>query len=109
MTLTDAVFCACFLIFPTLTSEGNTYLKCLPFAINSYLSNIVFYAVKSTDLNDESGEKRIPFIVAFNILALLMYGGMACPLNLAWMETFKPFSIVVMRRKASIVAVASSK
>ena len=39
---------------------------------------------------------RIPYIAAFNIITLTIYGGLASPLNLVWMETFKPFSGVIL-------------
>lgn len=104
MTVFDVVFCSFFLIFPRLTCEGNCYLKCLPFVVNSYFCNIIVYHLKINHLPPDTEDKRIPFIAILNILTLLMYGGLASPLNMAWMETFKPFSIVVLKNRRMSVA-----
>lgn len=83
-----------------MTCEGNTYLKGLPFIVNSYLSNFLGYFVRLPLLiTDERPDRRVPQIVAMMIGSLLMYGGMASPLNLAWMETFKPFARVIILKK----------
>lgn len=97
MTLVDLFFCSSFLIWPLLTCEGNTYIRCLPFLFNSYLANILIFTIKFPNLYEsERPDRRIPFIAVFNIMTLTLYGGLAGPLHLAWMETFKPFSAVVL-------------
>ncbi len=97
--LLDIVFCAAFLIFPKLTCEGNTYIKCLPFIINAYCGNLIVFSVNLSNLISQTPDERIPLISFLNIFALIMYGGLACPLNLAWMETFKPFAKVILISK----------
>ena len=97
MILVDILFCTFFLMFPRLTCVGNTYIRCLPFLLNSYLSNLLIFTIEFPNLYViERPDRRIPFIAVFNIFNLTMYGGLAGPLNLAWMETFKPFSKVVL-------------
>ena len=100
MTIADVFLCSSFLIYPQLTCEGNTYLRCLPFLLNSYFANILIFMIKFPNLYEsDRPDRRIPFIAAFNILTLTVYGGLASPLNLAWMETFKPFSKVLLVNK----------
>ena len=100
MTLLDVFITSTFLLLPELTCEGNTYLKCLPFIINAYLSNLVFYYARLPSLIDsDRPDRRIPRMAFFNIINLIMFGGLASPLNLAWTETFKPFSIVILKNR----------
>lgn len=93
------------LCFPELTCEGNTYLKCFPFIANAYLSNLAYYYVLLPSLVDsERPDRRIPRMAFFNIINLIMFGGLASPLNLAWTETFKPFAIVILKnRRVSVI------
>lgn len=103
MTLADIFICSSFLLFPRLTCTGNTYIRCLPFLLNSYPANIIIYFIKFPNLYElDRPDKRIPLIAVFNIMTLTMYGGLAGPLNLAWMETFKPFSIVVLVNRKEV-------
>ena len=100
MTVLDAFFCGLLLMLPNLTCSGNTYGKCFPFILNSYTCNLLIFCIKLPGLfENDRPDRRMPFIAIYNICALLMYGGLACPLNLAWMETFKPFSKVILVSK----------
>lgn len=100
MTLVDFLFSIVFLGAPRMTCEGNTYLKGLPFIINSYAANLMFYFIRLPEvIENDRPDHRIPYMVSMMIGSLLMYGGLASPLNLAWMETFKPFSRVVVLKK----------
>ena len=60
---------------------------------------MIVYYLKIDHLPADTEDKRIPYIAVLNILSLLMYGGLASPINMAWMETFKPFSIVVLKNR----------
>ena len=84
MTVLDAFFCGLLLMLPNLTCSGNTYGKCFPFILNSYTCNLLIFCIKLPGLfENDRPDRRMPFIAIYNICALLMYGGLACPLNLA--------------------------
>ena len=109
MNFLDILFSSALLLYPQLTCEGNSYLRCLPFLLNNYLANILVIHIKFPYLYEsDRPDRRIPFIAVFNIVTLILYGGLACPLNLGWTETFKPFSSVILvnrkTRKGSIVS-----
>lgn len=110
MTFSDAFMTIGFLCFPEITCEGNSYLKCLPFIVNAYLANLVFFYIRLPSLIDsDRPDRRIPRMAFFNIVNLILFGGLASPLNLAWTETFKPFSIVILKnRKLSMASNAGS-